>query len=101
MLEARFLPGAISSDVHTLSINGRRSTSGSRCRISCPRNGSRGAGRADLGCLSVGAVGDASVLELVEGEFRYRDVLGRYGPVGSSSRRAGWWSAADGGIRRG
>jgi hypothetical protein len=25
----------------------------------------------------------------------------RYGPVGISSRRGGWWSAAEGGIRRG
>ena len=33
-------------------------------------------GRADLGRLSVGAAGDASVLELVEGEVEYRDVLG-------------------------
>jgi dihydroorotase len=33
-------------------------------------------GRADLCRLSVGAVGDASLLELVEGEFEYRDVLG-------------------------
>ena len=36
--------------------------------------------RADLGCLSVGAVGDASVIELVEGEFEYRDVLGEVRP---------------------
>jgi len=33
-------------------------------------------GRADLGHLAVGATGDASILELVEGEFDYRDVLG-------------------------
>jgi dihydroorotase len=33
-------------------------------------------GRADLGHLAVGATGDASILELVEGQFDYRDVLG-------------------------
>lgn len=33
-------------------------------------------GRSDLGRLEIGAVGDASVLELAEGEFDYRDVLG-------------------------
>jgi dihydroorotase len=33
-------------------------------------------GRADFGRLSVGAGGDASVLELIEGEVEYRDVLG-------------------------
>jgi dihydroorotase len=36
--------------------------------------------RADLGCLSVGAVGDASVIEPVEKEFEYRDVLGEVRP---------------------
>jgi dihydroorotase len=33
-------------------------------------------GRADLGRLGIGAVGDTTVLELVEGNFDYRDVLG-------------------------
>jgi dihydroorotase len=33
-------------------------------------------GRGDLGRLAVGAVGDATVLELVEGDFDYHDVLG-------------------------
>jgi dihydroorotase len=33
-------------------------------------------GRADLGHLKVGAVGDATLLELVEGDFEFRDVLG-------------------------
>jgi dihydroorotase len=33
-------------------------------------------GRADLGTLQIGAVGDATVLELAEGDFEYRDVLG-------------------------
>jgi dihydroorotase len=40
-------------------------------------------GRADIGRLENGVAGDASVLELVEGEFDYRDVLGE--------SRAGRW----------
>ena len=51
--------------------------------------------RADLGCLSVGAVGDASVLELVEG-------AGRGTAQSAAARGAGaGWSVAKGGIRRG
>src|SRR3984893_2284561 len=33
-------------------------------------------GRTDIGRLEVGAIGDATVLELAEGDFEYRDVLG-------------------------
>jgi dihydroorotase len=33
-------------------------------------------GRTDIGTLQIGAVGDAAVLELAEGDFEYRDVLG-------------------------
>jgi dihydroorotase len=33
-------------------------------------------GRTDIGSLQIGAVGDATVLELAEGNFDYRDVLG-------------------------
>jgi dihydroorotase len=32
--------------------------------------------RTDIGRLEIGAVGDASVLELAQGNFEYRDVLG-------------------------
>jgi dihydroorotase len=89
MLEAGFLPDVISSDVHTLSINGpafdqlvtmskflmlgvelgaviRASTAAPAAAL----------GRGDLGHLAVGAVGDATILDLVEGEFDFRDVLG-------------------------
>ena len=51
-------------------------------------------GRADLGCLSVPAVGDASV---VEGEFEYRDVLGEVRPSRQQLAARGlvvggrWW----------
>jgi dihydroorotase len=32
--------------------------------------------RTDIGRLEIGAVGDATVIELADGEFEYRDVLG-------------------------
>jgi dihydroorotase len=89
MLEAGFLPDVISSDVHALSINGpafdqlvtmskflmlgvqlgtviRASTAAPAAAL----------GRSDLGHLAVGAAGDATILELVEGEFDFKDVLG-------------------------
>jgi dihydroorotase len=89
MLAAGFLPDVISSDVHTLSINGpafdqlvtmskflslgmelvdviRASTAAPAAAL----------GRADIGRLELGGAGDATVLELAEGEFEYRDVLG-------------------------
>jgi dihydroorotase len=89
MLEAGFLPDVISSDVHALSINGpafdqlvtmakflalgvelgaviRASTAAPAAAL----------GRGDLGHLAAGAIGDATILELVDGEFDYRDVLG-------------------------
>jgi dihydroorotase len=37
-------------------------------------------GRADIGSLAIGAVGDATILELVEGDFEYPDVLGESRP---------------------
>jgi dihydroorotase len=89
MLEAGFPPDVISSDVHTLSINGpaydQLVTMGKFLALGMDLAAVIGAataapaavlGRADLGRLSVGAIGDASLLELVEGEFEYRDVLG-------------------------
>jgi dihydroorotase len=89
MLAAGFLPDVISSDVHALSINGpafdqlvtmskflclgmalvdviRASTGAPAAAL----------GRSDIGRLEIGAVGDATLLELAEGDFDYRDVLG-------------------------
>ena len=89
MLAAGFQPDVISSDVHALSVNGpafdqlvtmskflclgmelidviRASTAAPAAALD----------RADIGKLEIGAVGDATVLELAEGEFEYRDVLG-------------------------
>jgi dihydroorotase len=89
MLTAGFPPDVISSDVHALSIKGpafdqlvtmskflclgmelidviRASTAAPAATL----------GRTDIGRLQIGAVGDATVLELAEGDFEYRDVLG-------------------------
>lgn len=89
MLEAGFPPDVISSDVHAMSIEGpafdqlvtmskflalgmalgdviARSTAAPAAAL----------GRRDLGHLAIGATGDASILELVDGEFEFRDVLG-------------------------
>jgi dihydroorotase len=89
MLTAGFLPDVISSDVHALSINGPAfdqlvTMSKFLCLgmelidvIGASTAAPAAAlGRSDLGRLEIGAVGDASVLELAEGEFDYRDVLG-------------------------
>jgi dihydroorotase len=89
MLEAGFLPDVISSDVHALSIDGPAFDQlvtmskflalgvelGAVIRASTAAPAGV-LGRGDLGHLAVGAVGDASILELVEGAFDYRDVLG-------------------------
>jgi dihydroorotase len=96
MLAAGFLPDVISSDVHTLSINGpafdqlvtmSKFLSLGVELIDVVRAGTlapaAALGREDIGRLGSGAAGDATVLELVEGDFEYRDVLGE--------ARAGRW----------
>lgn len=89
MLEAGFLPDVISSDVHALSINGpafdQLVTMAKFLALGVELGAVIGAataapaavlGREDLGQLAVGAIGDATILELAEGEFDFRDVLG-------------------------
>jgi dihydroorotase len=79
----------ISSDVHALSINGPafdQITTMSKLLslgmdlVEVIRAGTiapaKALGRSDLGHLALGAIGDASVIDLAEGEFDYRDVLG-------------------------
>jgi dihydroorotase len=96
MLAAGFLPDVISSDVHTMSINGpafdqlvtmskflclgMELSEVVRAGAAAP---AAALGRTDIGSLAVGAAGDATLLELAEGQFDYRDVLGE-------SRRGGW-----------
>jgi dihydroorotase len=102
MLAAGCLPDVISSDVHSLSINGpafdqlvtmskflclgigvvdviRASTAAPAAAV----------GRADIGTLKIGSAGDATLLELAEGQFDYRDVLGK-------SRSGQWQLKAQG-----
>ena len=89
MLKANFLPDVISSDIHVLSINGPAHDvleimSKFYCLgvgladivktvTSAPAAALR---RPDLGTLVAGGIGDAAVLEIVEGEYRYVDVTG-------------------------
>jgi dihydroorotase len=107
MLAAGFPPDVISSDVHTMSIDGPAfdqlvTMSKLLCLgMDLPAVVRAGAaapadvlGRGDLGRLHPGAVGDATVLEVVEGEFEYRDVLGE-------ARRGGWRLEARGLVVRG
>ena len=89
MLMAGFLPDAISSDVHTMSIDGPAFDQlvtmakflslglslGDVVRLSTAAPAAA-LGRADLGRLAPGAIGDATILDLEEGEFDYRDVRG-------------------------
>jgi len=83
-----FPPDMISSDVHILSIDGPAfnllvTMSKLLCLgmslgdvIRCATEGpARGIRRPDLGTLKVGSAGDASVLDLVDGEFDYVDVV--------------------------
>ena len=89
MIENRFFPDAISSDVHSLCIDGPaydvlvtmskflclgmplhdvvRATTQTPAHI---------VHRDDLGTLGAGTLGDATILELHEGEFHYADVVG-------------------------
>ncbi len=89
MLASGFLPDVISSDVHALSINGPAFDQlTTMSKFLCLGMGlvevirastlapAAALGRHDLGRLESGAVGDATLLELAEGQFDYRDVLG-------------------------
>lgn len=89
MLAAGFSPDVISSDVHQLSVNGpafdQITTMSKLLSLGMPlseviRAGTiapaKAIGRGDIGHLAVGAIGDASILDLAEGSFDYKDVLG-------------------------
>jgi dihydroorotase len=89
MLNANFMPDVISSDIHVLSINGPAHDilevmSKFHCLgapladivktvTSAPALALR---RPELGTLVAGGIGDAAVLEIVEGDYRYVDVTG-------------------------
>ena len=113
MLAAGFLPDVISSDVHQLSINGpafdqittmskllslgMELTAVIRAGTICA---AKAIGRDDIGHLAPGAVGDATIIDLVEGAFDYRDVLGETRKGRWRMNASGlvvngkWWNAA-------
>ena len=89
MLEEGFVPDVISSDVHALSVDGPAfdllaTLSKFHCLgLELPAlvgaatmNPARALRRADIGTLGAGAVGDATVFDVEEGEFEYGDALG-------------------------
>ena len=89
MLEAGFQPDCISSDVHTLSIDGpaydELVTLSKFLALGMPlpdviaaatRGPAHAIGRPDLGSLAIGTPGDATILDLAEGRFEFEDVKG-------------------------
>ena len=89
MLTEGFPPDVVSSDVHALSIRGPAFDQlVTMSKFLCLGMGlgdviragtaapAAALGRSDIGTLRIGAAGDATVLELAEGDFEYRDVLG-------------------------
>jgi dihydroorotase len=89
MLKAGFLPDVISSDVHSVSIEGPAydlltTMSKFFClgldlptvvRLSAT-NPAKALGRNDLGTLAVGGIGEASVIDITTGRFDYVDSIG-------------------------
>ena len=89
MLDQGFLPDVISSDIHSLSVDGpafdNLVTLSKFVCLGVPLPEvigmatvapARALGRGDLGSLRVGAVGDAAILELADGTFSYVDAEG-------------------------
>jgi dihydroorotase len=113
MLENHFLPDVISSDVHSLSIEGPAiDLSYTMSKFLClgmslndvvsatTQAPARAIRREDLGTLRPGGTGDATVLTLHEGAFDYTDALGETIKGDKQLRSAGmvrnghWWAAA-------
>ncbi len=89
MIAQGFYPDTISSDVHSLCVDGPAYdllvTMSKMLSLGMPLDEciraatwapAQAIRRDDLGSLRPGAVGDAAVLQLEEGEFEYTDVLG-------------------------
>ncbi len=89
MLAAGFKPDVISSDVHILSINGPAfdllqtlakfhvlGMSLPEVVASATVNAARAIRRPELGTLKPGALGEASIIEVLDQATEYRDVLG-------------------------
>ena len=111
MLAAGFLPDVISSDVHILSIDGpafdllHTLAKFHVLGMSVPQvvacatvNAARAIRRPELGTLKVGAIGEASVFEVVHTPTDYRDVLGEviHGDVAFQAHglvfNGRWWN---------
>lgn len=91
MLANGFMPDTISSDVHTLCINGpaydQVTTMSKFLVMGVPLNevikqstvnAAMALKRPELGSLKPGSVGDATILSVREGKFDYEDVLGEH-----------------------
>jgi dihydroorotase len=91
MLANGFLPDTISSDVHALSINGPafdQTTTMSKFLClgmslmevvrASTINAARALHRPELGALTPGGVGDATILTLEDGRHDYVDVVGEH-----------------------
>jgi dihydroorotase len=91
MLANGFMPDTISSDVHTLCINGpaydQVTTLSKFLCLGVPMpeviaastvNAAKVLKRPELGSLRPGAPGDASILSIHEGRFDYEDVVGEH-----------------------
>ena len=91
MIANGFVPDTISSDVHTLCIDGpafdQVTTLSKFLKIGVPLsdviamstvNAAKALGRPELGTLKPGAPGDATLLSLREGEFDLFDTLGEH-----------------------
>ncbi|XWN29438.1 MAG: amidohydrolase/deacetylase family metallohydrolase [Devosia sp.] len=91
MLANGFYPDTISSDVHTLCINGpafdQVTTLSKFLCMGMPfadviktstENAAMALKRPDLGTFKTGSVGDATVLSIKEGSFDYEDVTGEH-----------------------
>ncbi|HTW50948.1 MAG TPA: amidohydrolase family protein, partial [Stellaceae bacterium] len=89
MLAAGFFPDVISSDVHAVSIKGpafdQITTMSKLLSLGMPLVDvirastiapATAIGRKDIGHFGIGAAADASIVDLAEGSFDYRDVLG-------------------------
>src|SRR5271156_4569397 len=110
MMAEGFVPDTISSDIHTLCIDGpvydqvttlsKFLALGMRLRdviAASTVNAAAALNRPDLGTLKPGSVGDASILSLEEGEFPLEDVLGEVVTTGERLFAKGvviggrWW----------
>jgi dihydroorotase len=117
MLANGFKPDVISSDVHTLCINGpafdQVTTLSKFLCMGMPLseviaastvNPAMAMKRLELGSLKVGSVGDATLLTIKDGKFDYVDVVGehlegRQKIVSEGTVIAGkWWYSTPGGL---